>query len=250
MENKENTPIVVTEEEGGALLKLRINTPEEKNGLNWKALEILADCYERAIEDKNIRAILITGDDKYFHTGGRVNAEDPEEQRKYSDGIERMQKLQDKLTIPLIAAVSGDCLKGGMGLLADADLAIARKGVMFGFPEVRMGGVPMMVMAQTINMPKKMSLEAYYSSEYFSAEDALRMGLVNCVVPPEEFWPTVNRYVHMVIDKPRALIEMTRYAYYSMVEMPSKKERSRFAMEMLRTKVLKEMQNGKTEHNV
>ena len=250
MGNNTDLPIIVTEEEGGALLKLKINIPEEKNGLNWQALEILADCYERAINDKNIRALLITGDEHYFHTGGRVNAKDPEEQRKYSNGIVRMQTLQDQLTIPLIAAVSGDCLKGGMGLLADADLAIAREGVRFGFPEVRMGGVPMMVMAQTIGLPKKMSLEAYYSSEYFSAEDALRMGLVNCVVPAEEFWPTVNRYVHMVIDKPRALIEMTRYAYYSMAEMPSKKERSKFAMEMLRTKVLKEMERGKTEHCV
>lgn len=246
----DSSPIIVTKEEQGALLKLQINTPDEKNGLNWKALEILADCYEMAIREKEIRAILITGNDQYFHTGGRVDATNPNEQKLYSAGIERMQEMQDALTIPIIAAVSGDCLKGGMGLLADADLAIAREGVLFGFPEVRMGGVPMMVMAQTIGMPKKMSLEAYYSSEYFTANDALRMGLVNCVVPKEEFWPTVNRYVHMVIDKPRALIEMTRYAYYSMVEMPSKKERSAFAMEMLRTKVLKEMETGKTEHNV
>lgn len=242
-------PLLVTIE-NEVVMKIKINRPQEKNGLNWEALELLADGYERAIHDPKIRVIVITGDNNYFHTGGRVNAKDPEEQVRYANGIERMQRLQDELTVPLIAAVSGDCLKGGMGLLADADLAIARKGVHFGFPEVRMGGVPMMVMASTISLPKKMSLEAYYSSEYFSAEDALRMGLVNCVVPDEEFWPTVERYVQMIVDKPRRLIELTRQAYYSMSELPSKEKRKEYAMEVLRTQVLSEMAVGKTQHNV
>lgn len=243
-------PVIVTEEENGKVLKIKINNPEEKNGLNWKALELLSDAYQRAIDDKNICVIVITGDDNFFHTGGRVNAKDANERFRYTNGIERMQALQDRLTIPIIAAVSGDCLKGGMGLLFDADLAVAREGVKFGFPEIRMGGVPMMVMAQTISLPKKMSLEAYYSSDYFSAQDALRMGLVNCVVSKDEFWSTVNKYVHMIIDKPRELIEMTREAYYTMVQMPSKKERSVWAMNCLRTKVMTSMSKGKTEHNV
>ena len=243
------SPLLVSIEDK-MVMKIKINRPHEKNGLNWEALEILADCYERTIKDPEIRVIVITGDEKYFHTGGRVNAKDPNEQKKYSNGIERMQQLQDQLTVPLIAAVSGDCLKGGMGLLADADLAVARKGVHFGFPEVRMGGVPMMVMASTISLPKKMSLEAYYSSEYFTAEDALRMGLVNCVVSDEEFWPTVNRYVQMILDKPRQLIEMTRKAYYTMSELPEKNERKEYAMHVLRTQVLTEMAIGKTQHNV
>lgn len=242
-------PLLVSVEDE-AVLKIQINRPEEKNGLNWEALELLADCYQRAIEDEKIRVVILTGDRNYFHTGGRVNAKDPDEQVRYANGIERMQNLQDKLTVPLIAAVSGDCLKGGMGFLADADLAIAREGVHFGFPEVRMGGVPMMVMASTIGLPKKRSLEAYYSSEYFSAEEALRMGLVNCVVPDSEFWPTVERYARMIVDKPRKMIEMTRSAYYAMAELPCKEDRKAYAMRTLRTQVLTEMAAGKTEHNV
>ena len=85
---------------------------------------------------------------------------------------------------------------------------------------------------------------------YFTAEDALRMGLVNCVVSDEEFWPTVNRYVQMILDKPRQLIEMTRKAYYTMSELPGKNERKEYAMHVLRTQVLTEMAIGKTQHNV
>lgn len=241
-------PIIMTIE--GPVMKLKINRPEDHNGLNWEALKLLGDAYQRAIDDRSLRVIVITGDDQYFHTGGRVNAGDEEEQKKYSEQVERMQRLQDELTIPLIAAVSGDCLKGGMGLLADADIAVARQGVSFGFPEVRMGGVPMMVMASTISIPKKRALEAYYSSEYFGAETALEMGLVNQVVPEEAFWDTVQHYIDMIITKPPELIEMTRKAYYSMAEMPDKERRKSFAITMLKNQVLTAMASGKTEYNV
>lgn len=243
-------PITYSIEEDGAVIKIVIDNPELKNGLDWIAMEILCEAYEKAINDRNIKCVLICGNGKYWHTGGRVNAKDPEEQKKYSDNLKRMQELQDQLTVPIIAAVNGDCLKGGMGLLAEADLAVAREDVQFGFPELRMGGVPMVVMADTISMPKKRSLEAYYSSNYFSAEEALKMGLVNRVVSEEDFWPTVNEFVHMVIDKPRDLIEMTREAYYTMIEMPSRAERTAWALETLRNRVLKAMEKGKTEHNV
>lgn len=245
-DNKE--PILSSEENG--VLKLKINCPEEKNGLNWKALKLLGDAYKRAIEDETIRVVVLTGNDEYFHTGGRVNADDPEESEKYSKYLEYMQTMQNRLTVPLIAAVSGDCLKGGMGFVADADFAVAKKGVRFGFPEVRMGGVPMMVMVSTIGMPKKKALEAYYSSEYFSAEEAEKMGLVNCVAEADEFWDTVQRYIDLILDKPRNLIRMTRDAYYNLVDLPSRQARESYAMETLRTKVLPEMSRTKTEHNV
>ena len=144
------TPMIITVKDG--VMKLQIHRPEEKNGLNWEALKILGDCYKRAIEDEEIRVVVFTGDRQYFHTGGRVNAKDAEESEKYSKYLEYMQNMQNRLTVPLIAAVSGDCLKGGMGFVADADFAVARKGVRFGFPEVRMGGVPMMVMVSTMGI--------------------------------------------------------------------------------------------------
>ncbi len=241
-------PILVSLE--GGVMKLQINRPEEKNGLNWEALKILGDSYKKALENEEVRVIVLTGDDLYFHTGGRVNAKDPEESRKYSKYLEYMQTMQNQLPVPLIAAVSGDCLKGGMAFVADADFAIARKGVRFGFPEVRMGGVPMMVMVSTIGLPKKRALEAYYSSEYFSAEEAKELGLVNCVAEPEEFWDTVQRYIDLILDKPRDLIRMTRDAYYNLTDLSSREAREVYAMETLRTKVLPAMSENKTEYNV
>lgn len=233
------------------VMTITIDNPETKNGLTWEGIGQLADCFEILIRDETIRVAVITGNDKYFYTGGRVDPTVPGEKEKYADAIARYSSLASKNTKPLIAAISGDCLKAGMGMIASCDFAIAREGVKFGFPEIRMGGVPMMVMVETIDcMPKKRALEAYLTGWDFSAEDAYMMGLVNRVVPKEQFGETVEKFVRVFLDTPSPLIEMTRRAYETLAETPDPKEREKFAMEMLRSEVLTTMAKTETEYNV
>lgn len=233
------------------VMLITVDNPEMKNGLNWVGIEQLAQCYETMASDKNIRVAVITGNDDYFYTGGRVDASVPGEKERYADAIERLNTLRENNTVPMIAAVSGDCLKAGMGMLESCDFAVAREGVEFGFPEVRMGGVPMMVMMETFGtMPTKRALEAYLTSWNFSAEDAYMMGLVNRVVSKEEFWPTVDKFVHVFLDTPVSLLEMTRRAFKKMGELHTKAERTELAMSMLRSDVLTYMASNKTEYNI
>lgn len=233
------------------VMTIRIHNPEMKNGLNWEGIEQLSDCYQQLLTDQTIRAAIVTGDEDYFYTGGRVNANVPGEQKKYADAIERYTDLAGKVTTPMVAAVSGHCLKAGMGMLASCDFAIAREGVEFGYPEVRMGGVPMMVMVDTVGLlPRKRALEAYLTSWNFSAQDAYMMGLVNRVVSKQDFWPTVEKYVRVFLDTPPQLIEMTRRAYNELSAMPSRQQRIEFANKMLRDEVLTTMTKIKTEFNV
>lgn len=230
---------------------IRIDNPSTKNGLTWQGIEELADCYEKMQEDKSIRVAVVTGNDEYFYTGGRVDPTVPGEQERYANAIERFSALCAQNTTPMVAAVSGDCMKAGMGMLATCDFAVAREGVVFNYPEVRMGGVPMMVLVDTVDtMPRKRALEAYLTCWDISAQDAYMMGLVNRVVPREEFWPTVEKFVRVFLDTPPELVEMTRRAYDTMVKMTDKKARSEFAMEMLRKEVLTTMANSKTQYNV
>lgn len=229
---------------------IKINNPEMKNGLNYIGINEFADVLER-LETDNVKVAVIRGSNEYFFTGGRVDPNVEGENSKYSAAIARYENALVKNSVPLIAAISGDCLKAGMGLLAVCDFAVARKGVEFGFPEVRMGGVPMMVMASTIaTMPPKRGLEAYLTSWNFSAEDAYMMGLVNRVVDEAEFELTVQKFVDVFLETPPVLVEMTRRAYSKMSEMKSLKERSEFAMKMLQEEVLPAMQKQKTEYNV
>lgn len=233
------------------VMTITIDNPEMKNGLNWVGINELADCFELMKADKSIRVAIITGNDEYFYTGGRVNPTVPGEQEKYADAIKRYDTLMSQNTTPMVAAVSGHCLKAGMGMVANCDFAIARKGVEFGYPEVRMGGVPMMVLVDTVDtLPRKRALEALLTSWNFSAEEAYRMGIVNRVVPMEEFGATVDKYVRVFLDTPEIIVQMTRKAYNKMVTMADKKERAVFADKMLREEVLPAMASGKTEYNV
>lgn len=233
------------------VMTITIDNPETKNGLNWEGIGQLADCLEVMEKDETVRVAVITGNDRYFYTGGRVDATVPGEQEQYADAIKRFDALMAAHKKPMVAAVSGLCLKAGMGMIASCDFAVAREGVEFGYPEVRMGGVPMMVLVDTVDlMPRKRALEAYLTSWNFSAEDAYMMGLINRVVPQEKFWDTVDQFVHVFLDTPPEIIEMTKRAYSTMAGMSSKEERVSFADHMLRTEVLPWMASSKTEYNV
>ena len=233
------------------VMYITFHNPAFKNGLNWQGFGQLCDCYQQVIDDPSIRLVVLCGSDGYFFTGGRVDAKNPGEQEKYSAALARHTQLSNKLPVPRIAAINGHCLKGGMSVLAYSDFAIAQDGVEFGFPEVRMGGAPMVVMANTIQlMPRKFALEAYLTSWNFSAQDAYRLGMVNRVVSEEEFWPTVDRYVQCILNTPKDLVDMTRKAYFAMAELPNRQDRVDLAMKMLQEEVLPSMEHRKTEYNV
>lgn len=234
----------------GPVMWMISDRPHLKNGGDWRSTEESAKAWERAANDPDIRVIVLTGKGEYFNTGGRVNADDPEERRKYAEAIAKSLEIKKKVNLPIIAAVNGHCLKGGMGILDEADLAVAVDTAMFGYPEVRMGGVPMVVMAQNMGLPKKLLLQACYSSQYFDAQTALRIGLVNEVVDKEHFEETVNKYIHMIIDNPRMLIQMTHEAYFEMAKLATTEERVAFAQKMLAERVLPQMANEKQEYNV
>lgn len=234
----------------GPVATVRIDRPEFKNGLDWRAMAALCEVYEYIAGDPDARVLVVTGTGDHFYTGGRVDAASDEDRELYAQYIARSGAARDLVKLPMIAAINGDCLKGGMSWLLESDLAVAKRTVKFGYPEVRMGGVPMLVMAASMELPKKLALEAYYSSETFDAETAYRLGFLNAVTGEEDFWPTVEKYIRIVVDNPRELIQMTHDAYYAMAEIPNTSERIAFAQKMLEEKVLPQMTREKQEYNV
>lgn len=241
----------VTKEIKDNILYITIDNPETKNGLDWIGLHELADCYQYAEDHSEILVMVVQGNEKYFYTGGRVNPANEGEREKYAQAIERLTTLQDRNRIPMIAAIKGDCLKAGMGMVAGCDLAIAKKGVKFGFPEVRMGGSPMMVMAETIDvLPKKWAMEAYYSSWEYDAEDMLRIGFLNAVVSEEEFDRTIEKYLDIFRNTPARLIQTTRKAYDCMKNTAGMAEKRKIALQILQEDVLSPMTAENTEYNV
>lgn len=222
------------------VMQICLNRPEDENRINREAMQMIEQALKRADEDADIRVVVLRGDRRNFCSGGRVEAGcSQEEKDRYSEAIRNMQRKLTEIRVPVIAAVEGDCVAGGNDLLASSDIAIARKGVKFGFPEILHGGFPVMVMINTIDViPKKRLLPAFYGGELFGTDEALAYGLVTAVVEAESFEDELQRYIDMIVSKPARQIEMGRRAYYKMCPM-SYEERVEYGVDTLDA-VLKE----------
>lgn len=234
-----------------AVATITIDRPEWKNGLNWEGFKALGEAYERIAVDSEIRLLVITGTGDYFYTGGRVNASDPEDAGRYAKYLAANTKAKMKIKIPVIAAVNGDCIKGGMRYVTESDICIAKDSARFALPELRMGGVPVVVMAAMMDVPKKLMFKMMYSADYVSAQEIFDNGLLTEVVSEEEFLPTVKKYVDMFMEKPAHLAQMTRDLWYTMIDMPDERTRLEYASEAFSDgKVIKEMSKVKQEYKL
>src|SRR2546430_14944748 len=138
---------VILEKRGQAFW-ITINRPEKLNALNSDVIAGIARGYRDAHDDKGIRVIVLTGTgDKAFCAGadlqnsGAAFAMDFSRPNvDYAD----LLRLSQNATKPSIARVGGVCMAGGMGLLCMTDMAVAADHVMFGLPEVKVGGFPVL----------------------------------------------------------------------------------------------------------
>jgi enoyl-CoA hydratase len=161
----------------------------------------LADLFEVLAKDDTVRAVIVTGaGDRAFCadgdlaltlpllTGARVPADEWERRILADPDILARAAWRMPFDKPVIAAINGHCLAGGMELMRGADVRIAAEHAEFGLPEARHGLIPfagsLARLPQQVPMAKAM--EVLLTGDRFSAAEALRMGLVNRVVPSAE----------------------------------------------------------------
>ena len=180
------------------LLTLTMNRPEAKNAMNPEMLCRLADAWEQANRDDDIRVVILTGSDTAFCAGAdldklvskmmqRTPAENEFEQRCLDNpGVIFQGLLRGyRLSKPLIAAVEGPCIAGGTEILQTTDIRVAGEGATFGISEVRWGLFPQggSTVRLRRQIPYTWAMEMLLTGDHYPAADALRMGLIGRVVP-------------------------------------------------------------------
>ncbi|MBE3599339.1 MAG: enoyl-CoA hydratase/isomerase family protein [Limnochordaceae bacterium] len=179
------------------VLRLTLSDPERRNPLTGEAAAALADALEQAEQVPAVRAILLTGSGEAFCAGADVRefaatgGRPAPEAFAGGEALVRLFKLGARLRRPLVAAVNGWALGGGLGLVALAHVAVASDRARFGATEVRLGMFPMVVMpALARAVGERRALELGLTGRLFDAQEAQAMGLVHRVVPhdrlPEE----------------------------------------------------------------
>jgi len=170
---------------------LSINRPKALNALNWDTLKDLGSFVENDLPNEELRALIITGSgDKAFVAGAditQMSEMSSSEFKEYVDYAHKIYNLIEDNPCPSIAAVNGYALGGGCELALACDIRIASEKAKLGFPEVKLGIFPGWGGSQRITriMGNAKAKELIYTGEMVSAEEALRMGLVERVVPHE-----------------------------------------------------------------
>lgn len=206
---------------GGAIAHVRLNRPEKRNALNDELISGIKNALNKTRADQTIRVILLSGEGKDFCSGADLSALQKIAVASVSDNAEDARSLMElfllirELPVPVIAAVRGRALAGGCGLATACDLVLAATSARFGYPEVKIGFVPAMVLAiLRRNVPEKLAFELLTRGEEINATQALELGLVNQVFEDESFDEDVASYVKRFEDLSKSAIALTKTLLY------------------------------------
>jgi methylglutaconyl-CoA hydratase len=211
---------VLYEVEGG-LARLTLNRPERRNALNEELIAALKDALRRADHDEEVRAVVLQGAGADFCSGADLAALQKISTASVAENIDDARSLMElfllirEVRIPVISAVRGRALAGGCGLALACDMVLAARSARFGFPEVKIGFVPAMVMAiLRRSTSEKRAFELLTLGDDIDAEQAQIYGLVNRVLDDEAFEDEVVALVEQFGRVSSSAVRLSKQLFY------------------------------------
>jgi len=201
----------------GMIATITINRPEAMNAMDRETSHELAEAFRDFDHDEQLRVAILTGaGDRAFSAGADLKkmygrAEDGNIREIWDH--ERQWRLGQRLQVwkPVIAAINGYCLAGGLELAMGCDIRIASDTASFGCPEVRWGilhGYGALRLPKTI--PLSAAMELLLTGERISAQDAYRLGIVSRVVAPAELMPTARQLAEKICANGPLAVRVTK----------------------------------------
>ena len=188
---------VHSEVRDGGILWIVLDDPDAMNAMDAEAMAQLGAVWTRYRDDDSLHVAVITGaGERAFCVGSNLKTFIPQLQSGERDPRENQEAYLkgDAATLwkPIVAAVNGDCLGGGLEIMTGADIRISVPQAKFGLPEPRWGLFP--GGGGTVRLPRQVpypaAMELLLTGEPIGAEDALRIGLINRVVPSDQLEST------------------------------------------------------------
>ena len=207
----------------GAVARITLNRPEKRNALNAAVIAGLKENLRQASADERVRVVVITGAGKDFCSGADLSAMQQIAQASVAENDDDARTLLElfllirQVQVPVVAAVTGRALAGGAGLASACDLVLASASARLGYPEVKIGFVPAMVMAiLRRNVSEKRVFELVTRGAEISADEAKQFGLVNQVFADESFESEVENYLRDFEKLSRSAVSLTKTLLYQM----------------------------------
>jgi methylglutaconyl-CoA hydratase len=210
----------------GAIARITLNRPEKKNALNDALVTGLKYALREANDHASVKVALITGAGADFCSGADLESLQKISQASAADNVSDARSLMElfmlirAVRIPVIAAVRGRALAGGCGLASACDIVLASQTARFGYPEVKIGFVPAMVMAiLRRNISEKRAFELLTLGKEISAEEAKEIGLVNRVFSGDTFDEDTAAYLTDFEKVSRSAVSLTKSLLYQIDAM-------------------------------
>ena len=192
-----------------------LNRPQALNALSYALVKDLSLAMQALDRDPEVRAIIVTGGEKVFAAGADIK--EMADRGPFDERIHERLNYRDqinKISKPVIAAVSGFALGGGCELAMSCDLIIASETARFGQPEVNLGIIPGSGGTQRLThlLGKHRAMELVLTGDILTAADAERLGLVNRVVPVELLLEEAKGVAKKIAAKPPLAVKAAKEA--------------------------------------
>ena len=202
-------------EKDGTLGVVTLNRPQALNALSYGLVKDLSLAMQELDQDPGVRVIIVTGGEKVFAAGADIK--EMAERGPFDERILERLAYRDKInkiSKPVIAAVSGFALGGGCELAMSCDIIIASETARFGQPEVNLGIIPGSGGTQRLThvLGKHRAMELVLTGDMFTATDAERLGLVNRIVPAELLLEEAKNIAKKIATKPALAIKAAKEA--------------------------------------
>jgi methylglutaconyl-CoA hydratase len=205
----------------GAIARITLNRPEKRNALNESLIAGIKDSLRQADAANAVRVIVISGAGEDFCSGADLTAlqkianASVAENQDDAHSLMELFLLMRQTDVPTVAAVRGRALAGGCGLATACDIVLASPTARFGYPEVKIGFVPAMVLAiLRRNASEKRAFELLTRGVEIGAEEAKEFGLINQILTDENFESEVTAYVRGFEKVSRSAVALTKTLLY------------------------------------
>ncbi len=220
-----DAPVLYARDERG-IVTLVLNRPDKRNALDDALMGSLIAALDQVDGDAAARCVVLrSAHASVFSAGGNLGGFAAEEtvlaKHRRNGSMGAFVQRIGQLKVPVICALGGHALAGGLGLVLACDMVVARAGVRIGTPEVNVGVFPFMLSALLQrNIPRKRVAELCFLGEQMPVEEAQALGIVNLVVPADEFEAKVAEWATKVASKSPLLLQLGKRALFEQQDMP------------------------------
>lgn len=204
-----------------------LNRPDKYNTFNEPFAKLLNDYLNISENDNEIDVVVIKSTGKHFSTGidlVELNNKDGEDLRAFIKLMDLHNHTIANMTKIVVTEIKGYTLANGAGLSFASDFTIAADNTIIGTTAINVGLLclgPLVPLMKLVN--KKTALEMILTGKMLKAEEALRLGIVNMVVPLEQLGIETEKFVLQLLSKNKEAVKLGKYAVNALIDMPTDK---------------------------